>query len=567
MRYAALFVALALGAASRPSLAQTCSAEQGSLTWNGGQPSTNSHSAAMSADGRVVAWGSASTNVLPPGTTSNLDVYVTELDTGLVELVSVDSTGAASNGDSRALALSSNGGIVVFTSDATNLIAGSQSVHQGIYVHDRSSGQTSAVNVTPGGVEGFGGAYRGVTRGSGRYVAFDSYAGDLVAGDSNGFADVFLRDRASGTTELISVTSTGAPTSAHSFVADLSPDARFVLFTTTDALVPGDTNARPDAYLFDRSTRTITRVSKGTNNNSSGAALSADGRFAAFVSRATNLYPGTGGFDQVYVRDLLLGTTTIVSIDPLGRAGDDFSRLASLSADGRYAVFGSDATNLISGDTNGQGDVFVRDLVAGTTALVSATASGAVPLAKSWAVPHGAISADGRSVCFLSKAPNITSPPDPNGKTDAYVRTCLLDEPTTYCVAEANSLGCVPAMGSAGLPSASAGSGFVLSSGNTLSNRAGLFFYGLNGAQLVPFQGGFGCVEPPVRRTPLQNSGGALALDCSGQFALDFNARIVSGIDPALVAGQSVWGQWWSRDSGSAYDTNLGDAIHFTIGH
>jgi hypothetical protein len=119
-------------------------------------------------------------------------------------------------------------------------------------------------------------------------------------------------------------------------------------------------------------------------------------------------------------------------------------------------------------------------------------------------------------------------------------------------------------MGSTGTPSASAGSGFLVTSAKTLSNRMGILFYRLQGPRLAPFQGGYRCVDPPVKRTPLQSAGGNAALDCSGVFSIDFNAWIPS--DPALIAGQEVWGQYWSRDGGSSYGTNMGGAIAFTIG-
>ena len=135
--------------------------------------------------------------------------------------------------------------------------------------------------------------------------------------------------------------------------------------------------------------------------------------------------------------------------------------------------------------------------------------------------------------------------------------------PSTYCTAKTHSNGCVPAIGWSGAPSASAGSGFLVTSSNTLDNRSGLFFYSTAGPKQTPFQGGWLCVKAPTRRTSLQNSGGTPP--CGGQFAYDFNARIASGADPALVAGRTVWGQYWSRDPQASFHTNCTDAIRFTI--
>ena len=142
----------------------------------------------------------------------------------------------------------------------------------------------------------------------------------------------------------------------------------------------------------------------------------------------------------------------------------------------------------------------------------------------------------------------------------------LLDglPPTVYCTAKANSLGCVPAIGWSGTPSASAGSGFVLSADDVLGNVPGIFFYGLTGATNQPFQGGTLCVRTPLWRAPAQSSGGTPG-SCSGSFAFDFNAYAASGADPKLVAGAVVNGQYWSRDPADPFSSNLTDAIEFTL--
>jgi hypothetical protein len=137
----------------------------------------------------------------------------------------------------------------------------------------------------------------------------------------------------------------------------------------------------------------------------------------------------------------------------------------------------------------------------------------------------------------------------------------------TYCVAKTNSLGCVPSLTFSGTPSASAGSGFDIQVSNVLSNRNGMFFYGVSGRQALPFHGGTLCVAPPLHRTAAQSSGGNPTTDCSGVYAIDFNAWIGLAIDPRLVAGTAVDGQFWSRDSGFAPPDNLGlsRGIHFGL--
>jgi hypothetical protein len=136
---------------------------------------------------------------------------------------------------------------------------------------------------------------------------------------------------------------------------------------------------------------------------------------------------------------------------------------------------------------------------------------------------------------------------------------------STYCTAKTNSAGCLPAIAAGGTPSASAGSGFTISTTSVLDNKFGIYFYGNSGAKSAPFQGGVLCVKPPTKRTPPQSSGGSGP--CGGSFQLDFNAFAASGADLTLHAGQKLWLQAWSRDPGFAPPNNssLSDAITFTL--
>jgi len=141
---------------------------------------------------------------------------------------------------------------------------------------------------------------------------------------------------------------------------------------------------------------------------------------------------------------------------------------------------------------------------------------------------------------------------------------CGTNNVTLYCTAKTSSSGCVPTLSTVGGPSASAGSGFTIYGSQVESAKAGLFFYGTAGPASAPFQGGFLCVQPPSTRTPIQNSGGAAA--CSGVFAIDFNAWAASGVDPALVSGAAVHGQFWYRDGQHPIaGTGFSAGIAFTL--
>jgi hypothetical protein len=138
-------------------------------------------------------------------------------------------------------------------------------------------------------------------------------------------------------------------------------------------------------------------------------------------------------------------------------------------------------------------------------------------------------------------------------------------QPSLYCSAKVNSLGCTPAISYSGQPSSSSPQPFMLTASNLLNQKAGMLFYGF-GASATPYLGGTFCVAVPVQRTGVQNSGGsATGSDCSGTFALDFNARIQSGLDPALTAGERVFAQHYSRDPGASSHAGFTNAVEFRI--
>jgi len=280
----------------------------------------------------------------------------------------------------------------------------------------------------------------------GRYVVFVSGRSDLVPADTNDSSDVFIRDRLKGITERVSVSSEGKQGNDDAVDNSdsepwVSPDGRYVVFVSSASnLVPGDTNGRADVFVRDRLKGRTERVSvsssgqqaTGPPDDSSAFAwlsdhpsMSADGRYVAFESDAANLVPhDTNGETDVFVRDRLKRTTERVSVTNSGGQASSFvpahsggSDLPSLSADGRFIVFDSFATDLVSGDTNGRADVFVRDRLKGTTELVSVSDSGGEADADS-GYPPASVSADGRYVAFASEASNLV-PGDTNG-TDAY---------------------------------------------------------------------------------------------------------------------------------------------------
>lgn len=278
--------------------------------------------------------------------------------------------------------------------------------------------------------------------GDGHYVAFSSYASNLVPGDRDLGPDVFVRDLRRGTTTMVSVSTSGqqqlwhAPTSATIDGVAISADGRYVAFdSAATTLVSGDTNLAPDVFVHDMKTGATTRVDVSSSGAQAaqgslvGLSMSADGRYVAFASASPDLVSGdSNDAPDVFVRDLAKGTTSRASVSTAGAQGDDGSGWGfSLSPTGRWVVFASDATDLVAGDANMQRDVFVRDLTKHTTEVISVQPDGSMvpPLGGNSTVAYGpgsSISADGRYVVFGSNS-MLLIPNDTNRQaSDWFVR-------------------------------------------------------------------------------------------------------------------------------------------------
>lgn len=259
----------------------------------------------------------------------------------------------------------------------------------------------------------------------GRFVVFSSDASNLVAADGNGTTDVFLRDRLLGTTTRVSEPVGGGDALGVSGYPSISEDGRWIAFSSDAAnLVPGDTNAANDVFVVNRQTGQISRVSLGwdlseADGNSRTPSISGDGRYVAFTSDATNLVTGPIVWSPaIYVRDLDTGTNEIVSFSWDGVAEDGGSWYPHISADGRHVAFISYSTNLVADDGNSLNDVFMRDLDLGITTRVSVGSGGIEGDGRSGGF---GISADGRFAGIFSAATNLV-PGDTNGVQDGFVR-------------------------------------------------------------------------------------------------------------------------------------------------
>jgi Tol biopolymer transport system component len=352
-----------------------------SVSSRGVQGNHESYEQSVSGNGRYVAFHSRASNLVPGDTPGSDDVFVRDRHRGRTTRVSAGGSPA----------ISADGRYVAFEG-------------RGIDVHDRKTGRTTRVDVSSRGTAGNNESHSPAISGDGRYVAFYSAASNLVPGDTDGIFDVFVHDRRTGKTSRASVSSTGAQLHGDSWQAAISSDGRYVGFETeANDVVPGDTNGVSDAFVRDRVAHTTVRLSLfpgGVEGNdwSERPSLSADGRYAAFYTAATNLVPGDTTEGHLVVRDMRSGTIRMLAA----------ASSPSFSADGRYLAYESWAPQLVPAGGNG---VFVRDLATGRTraVVVRPESRGMAPQ----------ISADGHHVVLQSDLP--LTPGDTNRRLDVFV--------------------------------------------------------------------------------------------------------------------------------------------------
>ena len=341
--------------------------------------------AVFSADGSKVAFESYATDLVAPSTDGNDNVFVRDLVAGTTTLVSVDETGTGGgNGSSRGPSFSPDGTRIAFSSTATNLGPTTHGIYPDIFLRDLVAGTTSLVSIRNDGQPGSGISDGPVSfTPDGGKVVFTSSA-DLTGVYPPQYAQLYVRDLAAGNTTLLSVNAAGQ---AAEYGVDagvvLSPDGAKVAFTSFSSnLVPTDTNGQVDVFLHDLPTGTTALVSSNDtgidsgNARSFGPVFSPDGATVAFATFATDLGPvDTNNETDVYLRDILGGTSSLVTATASGTDGAGGSDPA-FDATGTKVAFVSGAGSLGPVDSNGLDDVYVRDLVSQTTSLVSANATG-----------------------------------------------------------------------------------------------------------------------------------------------------------------------------------------------
>jgi Tol biopolymer transport system component len=399
-----------------------------SVASDGTPGNATSQRPAVSGDGHCVAFESLATNLAPGITNGKSQVFVRKRQTGQTICVSVALDGSQGNNDSDTAAISGDGRFVAFHSVATNLIPGGTSGIKQVYVHDCVTGSNILVSVASGGGGGNGPSLNATITADGRYVSFNSGATDLVPGVTNGKSQVYIYDIIDNQMICASLAAGGIQGNGDSYIAYISADGSTIAFISTAQNLGTASGGQQLVYVRDLVAGTNTCVSfapdgKTLANAACGtSSISADGRYVGFDSNASNLVTGdSNGHQDCFVRDRQMGTTTRISVSSSGAQGNSNSDSPQLRADGRFVVFESDASNLVSGDSNGQTDVFLRDLRTGQTARVSLSASGGQLNDFSWD-GLSSISADGSVIAFHTDSSNVVPGIGAGNPGHVYVR-------------------------------------------------------------------------------------------------------------------------------------------------
>ncbi len=394
-----------------------------SVTATGAEGNASSDSPSLSADGRYVAFQSSS--ILVPGDTGVSDIFVYDRITNSLSKITNGPNGALADGGSFFPSISNDGRMVAYWSSATNLVAGDTNAVADVFVYDRQTQTTTLISRGAGGVLGNGSSDSGLDiSGDGRFVTFQSNANNLVAGDTNSVSDVFVVDLQNSDfasrIQLLSKSTTGGPANGSSLRPMISDDGSQIVFeSSANNMVAADTNGASDIFVVNRVSSVLRRISQaqgGTQANSSsqGAAISGDGRMAAYWSNATNLVSSdTNSLADVFVVDLQTNLVELVSLTNSGQLAGGVGR-PMLSTTGRYVGFTSTSSLLTNSGVN---DVFLRDRSTSTTRRVSQTLVGS---ASGGASNFFGLSDDGRWLAFGSDAKHLI-PGDTNLARDCFL--------------------------------------------------------------------------------------------------------------------------------------------------
>jgi Tol biopolymer transport system component len=340
----------------------------------------------------------------------------TDLSAQPLQVLSVTPDGQVGDHSSERPVVSTDGRTVAFTSRATNLVDGLDpdlDRYQS-YVRDRDAGVTELISRTPEGEPGNNASWMNDISADGRYVVFSSMATDLTSDADTGFSDIFRYDRVADEITQVSVSVDGSPTDGDSDFGSISADGQVVVFYSNASNLVERGTADFDLYVRDLASGETRVVAVGLDGEAADgrsfySEISDNGRYVAFESGATNLVPDdTNSKPDIFRRDLQTDEIVAVSVDPTGGVADESSGKPTISADGNLIAFESDADSLVKRDRNGRSDVFVRDVDAGQTMLISCTPTGRSGRGTSF---QASITPDGQIVSFVTSAHSLVDEP------------------------------------------------------------------------------------------------------------------------------------------------------------
>ncbi len=404
------------------------------LTWvSAGLPTVTgnlwSADPVISDNGRFVAFTSEADNLVTDDTNLDNDIFVRDLQKRITTRVSIGTDGDEGNSWSTLSALSANGQFVAFYSYASNLVPNDTNGEGDVFVHDRQEDTTERVSVASGGVQSNGWSHYPTISEDGRYIAFISEATNLVMDDENEIKDIFVYDRQEQETTRISVATDGSESNGEAERHAMSADGRFVVFDSeADNLVPGDTNEAKDIFLHDRQSGQTSRISMAAdgsqgNDDSAYPVISGNGRFVVYWSGADNLVANDDAYWDVFIYDRESEQTTYIPVS--ANTPDNYWNLywrLDTSPDGRFITFASDIPNLVADDQNAAYDAFLYDQETEMLTRISHSASNE---------PSGApvVAADGRMIAFNSYADDLIEG-DANLTGDIFLFDRLTEQTT-----------------------------------------------------------------------------------------------------------------------------------------
>lgn len=389
-----------------------------SVRANGKQTSRISSLPVASADGRFVAFTSRAVRLVEGETVDGQQIYLRDTTTDTTTLVSRARGGDGGDGPSDFASISADGMRIVYHSAATDLVADDRNRAGDVFMLDRSTGKTTLLSRAADGDPADGNSSVPVISADGSHVVFVSSASDLSSDDGD-FSDVFVRDLTTGATQLVTIGTEGQPANYYSYRAWISGDGRLVSFRSgASNLVVDDSNSRDDAFVRDLASGVTTLISRDragvpAAGNSVDPVIAADGSAIAYFSYADGIVAGDrNGHADVFVYDLATRRTTLVSQRGDGVAADGESYYPMISGNGDLVAFTSLARDLVEIDGNPFGDVFVHDLRSGTTVLASLDRSGGPADDGS---DRAQLSLDGSTLVFESRANDLVP-----GDTDEH---------------------------------------------------------------------------------------------------------------------------------------------------